>query len=356
MWRNTKKIRVIGAAIVFLLGVITPVIGINLKSNIINQKVNNQIFEVNQIDESTIEIMVNPPDLKFSSIHTKTRDYTTLELPNEGFTTNIGEAKLPTIVRTIEIPQGAQPQIKIKSTSWEHVSLEGLHLPKMVLPVQPSVPKIPNVNQEFVIDEEYYSTNAFLPNEIAKITQIGEIRSHRFAVVEISPVQYNPVSAELKLLTSCILQIDLPDSNMKQTLSTIERYATPSFEQLLQKTFVNYGYYENFADNPPKDQEGYLIIVYDDFYNNIQTFANWKTSKGFDVTVKKTSEIPGGPTKENIKAYIVDAYNNWPNPPSYVLLVGDSGQVPVWTGTATGTCTDLYYVTIDTGNYFPDII
>ena len=356
MWRNTKKIRVIGAALLLFLTMITPVIGIGIKSNIVNQNVNNQVFEVNHIDETTIEIIVRPPDLKFSSINTKTGDYTTLELPNEGYSTKIGEAKLPTIVRIIEIPQGSQPEIKIKSVSWEYTSLGKLHLPKMVMPVQLPIPKIPDINQEFIIDEEYYDTNSFLPNEIVKITETGEIRSHRFAVLEISPVQYNPASAEIKILTSCTFQINLIGSNIKQTLSNIERYAASSFEQLLQTTFINYGYYENFADNTPKDQEGYLIIVYDSFFNNIQPLANWKTSKGFDVMVTKTSQISGGATKENIKAYIVDAYNNWPIPPTYVLLVGDVEQIPTWTGTQTGTCTDLYYVTIDQGNYFPDVI
>jgi len=356
MWGNTKKIRVIGAALVLILAMITSVVGIGIKSNIVNQKVNNQVFQVNQIDEVTIEITINPPDLKFSSIQTKTGEYTTLELPGEGYTAIVGEAKLPTIVRMIEIPQDSRPEIKIKSTSWGYVSLDELHLPKTVMPVQPPVPKIPNVNQEFVMNEEYYSINEFLPNEIAKITETGEIRSHRFALLELSPVQYNPFTGELKLITSCVLQINLPGSNMEQTLTSIERYSNPSFEPLLQKTFANYGYYESFIHNNPKRQEGYLIIVYDSFFDVIQPFATWKTSKGFDTTIKKTSQIPGGPTKENIKAYIVDAYNNWPNPPTYVLLVGDTAQIPVWTGSATGTCTDLYYVTIDVGNYFADIV
>jgi len=356
MWRNTKKIRVIGAALVLFLAMITSVFGIGIKSNIVNQKVNNQVFQVNQIDETTMEIIVNPPDLKFSNIQTITGEYSTLELPNEGYTTKIGEAKLPTITRMIEIPQDSEPEIKIKSTSWEYISLDEAHLPKMIVPVQPPVPKIPNVNQEFVINDEYYNMYAFLPNEIAKITETGEIRSHRFALLEVSPVQYNPSTGELKIITSCTLQINLPHSDIEQTLTNIERYSTSSFEPLLQKTFVNYGYYENFVYDTPKRQDGYLIIVYDSFFDNIQPFASWKDGKGFDTTVTKTSEISGGPTKENIKAYIVDAYTNWPNPPTYVLLVGDTAQIPAWTGSSTGTCTDLYYVTIDSGNYFADII
>ncbi len=84
-------------------------------------------------------------------------------------------------------------------------------------------------------------------------------------------------------------------------------------------------------------QEGYLIIVDDDFVDAITPLADWKDSKGFDVTVTLTSEISGGPTKENIKNYIVDAYNTWPVPPAYILLVGDVAQIPSWTGSDSGT-------------------
>jgi hypothetical protein len=156
-------------------------------------------------------------------------------------------------------------------------------------------------------------------------------------------------------MTRCDLRINLPGSDLVQTAEKIDRYTTPSFEQLFQTSFINYGSLPGSGRIQPK-QEGYLVIVADAFYDAIQPFVAWKDSKGFDITVTKTSEIPSGPTKENIKAYIVSAYNNWPIPPAYILLVGDVAQIPTWTGSETGTCTDLYYVTIDEGNYFADVI
>jgi hypothetical protein len=187
------------------------------------------------------------------------------------------------------------------------------------------------------------------------VNVIGELRGRNVAFLEISPVQYNPVSGELRIMTRCDLRINLPGSDMVQTAENIDRYTTPSFEQLFRTSFINYGSLQGTERMEPT-QEGYLIIVADSFYDAIQPFATWKDTKGFDITVAKTSEIPSGPTKENIKAYIVDAYNNWPIPPAYVLLVGDVAQIPTWTGSDSGTCTDLYYVTIDEGNYFADII
>jgi hypothetical protein len=181
------------------------------------------------------------------------------------------------------------------------------------------------------------------------------MRGRNIALLQISPVQYNPVSGELKIMTQCDLRINLPGSDMIQTVEKIDRYTSPSFEQLFTTTFANYGSFHGSGTIQSR-QEGYLIIVADAFYDAIQPFASWKDSKGFDITVTKTSEIPSGPTKENIKAYIVNAYNTWPVPPAYVLLVGDVAQIPAWTGSATSTCTDLYYGTIDSGNYFADII
>ncbi|MCS7250755.1 MAG: C25 family cysteine peptidase, partial [candidate division WOR-3 bacterium] len=70
-------------------------------------------------------------------------------------------------------------------------------------------------------------------------------------------------------------------------------------------------------------QEGarYLIITYDNFYPAIKELADWKTKKGVLAKVVKLSEI-GGNNATSIKNYIINAYNNWPIRPEYVLLVG----------------------------------
>jgi len=61
-----------------------------------------------------------------------------------------------------------------------------------------------------------------------------------------------------------------------------------------------------------------------------------------------------GDTAEEIEAYILDAIENWTNPPEFVLLVGDSNYLPGNTATEYSGATDLYYVTLDDGGYIPD--
>jgi len=254
----------------------------------------------------------------------------------------------------VEIPQNAIPELFITSVSWEYISLNELDLPIRIIPKQSSVVKTSH-ESEFIINEEYYSSNDFMQTDIARVVETGEIRGHLFALVEVSPVQYKPSSGELKIMTSCNIRIDLPGSDITQTNEKYERYYSQNYEELFKTLFINHNNYSNTMFNPSKQPEGYLIIVYDNFYEEILPLVIWKNSIGYDVTVTKTSEIPGGTSKENIHDYIYYAYNNWTNPPAYVLLVGDTGQIPTYIGPESSTATDLYYVTMDTLDYFPDI-
>ena len=96
------------------------------------------------------------------------------------------------------------------------------------------------------------------------------------------------------------------------------------------------GTFAGFADHSPNP---YLIIYADIFESNtdLNTFAEWKRKKGFDVELQKLGDIPGviydEPTGRDtsdmvaIREYIRGWYNpNWVRP-SYVLLVGDTRGV-----------------------------
>jgi len=307
-------------------------------------------------DSTVITLSVAIPEIHYGLILTKQGEFATIELPDEGHTTLLGEAQLPLLTKLVEIPQGATPELVVLSQVTKTTTLTDLGVPSRIIPVQAPIPKIPGAeeNSVFIINNDYYAQDCITPSSPVKITEIAEIRGHRFAVVTIAPVQYIPATGELTIMSSCELQLNLPGSNLAQTREKIERYNTPGFEQMLSKTFVNYGVYENGLTDYARTQ-GYLIIVYDSFYEEIQPLVTWKQSMGYTVTVTKTSQIPGGATTTNIKTYITNAYNTWSPPPSFVLLVGDTGQIPTWTGQSSGTATDLTYVTITVPDYFPDI-
>ena len=309
--------------------------------------------------EYVISLDFDSFELSFGTQAINDYDYATITLLDEGFTTNIGQAKLPMMRAMIEIPQGSYPEIAVLSESWESTTLSELNLPDRIIPVQLSVEKGKGTPDSagFVFDNEFYDQDIFSPIDTVNIVETGEIRKRRFVLVEISPIQYNPSNGELQLLNSCSIEIQIESSNLEKTYQYMQRYYSPAYENLFKTAFINYGELENNIVISQKDPEGFLFIVYDNFYDEIQPLVDMKESKGFDVTVTRTSEIPGGCTVANIEDYIEDAYINWTIPPTYILLVGDTGQVPTKTiGLEWGvSCTDLYYVTINPGDYFPDI-
>jgi hypothetical protein len=335
----------------FIIGIILLLIG---ASAVVSSAGNND-----SITTDTVELTFTPAEYEFTLVQTTQSDFTLLSLPEEGFTTTVGEAKLPVIRRFIEIPHGASPEIIVTSVSWDSTSLVERGLPDRIIPVQPSVPKIPGALEaaEFILDHEYYSANGFVPHDVARVAEIGEIRGHRVALVEVFPVQYNPACGELRLMTHCDLTIHLPGSDVARTAELHNRYASPSFDTLLGTLLENYQQF-GIVDFS-KTAEGYLIIVYTSFLNDIQPLVTLKENMGYDVTVTTTSQIPGGVSTTTIKAYIADAYENWEIPPSYVLLVGDTPQIPTYTGTTgwpgPADAVDLYYVTMTTPDYLPDI-
>jgi len=313
----------------------------------------NESPEVLMINETAIKLTIPLKTFQIGKVLTKEGMFATVELPGEGFSTTVGTAKLPLLKYMLEIPHSAHPETTIISLSWHSTSLQKLGLPDKIIPVQPSAPKIPKATKEFTLDTTYYATNEFIPQSIVTIADTGMIRERRFMLVEVSPLQYNPSTGEIKTMIAGEIIIHLPGSDLEKTYENIKRYTSPSFKQLFEELFVNYGFYEQNLSF--RNEEGYLIIVHDDFIDEIQPFADLKENKGFTTVVKKTSKIPGGPTKENIQEYIEEAYYEWATPPTYVLLVGDTPQIPTFIGTTGPSAVDLYYVTINPEDYFPDI-
>jgi hypothetical protein len=96
----------------------------------------------------------------------------------------------------------------------------------------------------------------------------------------------------------------------------------------------------------------YLIITAPQFAGALQPLVDWKTRKGWPVTLATTDET--GTSNAGIRDWIGDAYTNWAQPPEYVLLVGDVDTVPSWS--FSGNVTDLPYSLHDGDDWLPDLM
>jgi hypothetical protein len=274
--------------------------------------------------------------------------YAYLRLPGYGSTAVVSEAALPAIRELVEVPCGAEATVRVLDAETRTATLTSLGIDHRLFPLQAPIEKIPGAvaDADFAFSEEYYAGSSFMPAALARIGEGGTVRGHNFVLLEMNPVRYSPVLGEIEYCTRITLEVEFTGGDLSETRRLIERYNNRYSEKLASDMFVNHADFAGRYTIPLPI--GYLIVTHDSFYDAIQPLADWKLQKGFDVTVVRTSDIPGGNTKENIKAYIQDAYDNWDVPPTFVLLVGDTGYVSHWVGTeSSNPSTDLYYVTMD---------
>jgi len=283
--------------------------------------------------------------------------FTRLSLDGAGPTVAIGEPLLPVIRELVEVPYGASPVVTVTYSDSRILALSELGIRNDLLPVQAPVIKVPGAMEAapFDFSEERYSLDAFGPDETATLSDVQTMRGHDFVQLEVHPVRYNPARGEVEYASRIEVTVEFEGGDLAETRRRLERYSTGRFEKFADDTFINHDAFRSRYTIPLPI--GYLIVCYDSFTDEIAPLVAWKEQKGYHVTVVSTSDIPGGNTKENIKSYIQDAYDNWAIPPQFVLLVGDTGQISHWVGTQTNNpSTDLYYVTMDgSSDWLPDI-
>jgi hypothetical protein len=296
--------------------------------------------------QAVIEVKLAEPKIEIKEI--PEGKFSVISLLVSGQSTEEGKPLLPVIREFFEIPENGEVSLTVKNFTKKEITL--------TYPIYPLQPPIPKTGEKppFTIDKEFYSTDAYYPEKLADIVFIGHIRGRRVIVFEVYPIRYNPRKNKIEFYSSLELAITIKNGDLGKTFQQLRDYYSLPFEKRLKDLIINYRYYEI---DPPQLPIGYLIIVPDEWYENVLPLANWRLRKGYKVWVKKISEIGGGDTLR-VRNYILNAYNNWPVKPAYVLLVGDVDRIGYFCGRGSGNPpTDLNYALMNNypDDYLPDI-
>ncbi len=295
-----------------------------------------------------LEIRVVVPGVDITTESTEKGDFAVLKIGDYGYTTEIGRPALPAITKLIEVPAGASVKVDILDRK------EGsMFITTRIKPVQPSIPKIPDPDVKFQIDEDFYATNAFYPERFVVVKEAGILRGHRLVSVTIYPISYNPATGEIRYTHALDIRLTFEGGNIGETRNRIYHHYTPAFERKIRKTVLNYGIFEGGkpALTLPVD---YLFIVPDNWADDIAPLVDLKKFQGYRTIVATLSQT--GSTTDDIKNYIQQIYDDPTRNLTFVQLVGDVEQIPNWTGQASGNpATDLYYTTLEGDDYFPDV-
>jgi hypothetical protein len=311
-----------------------------------NQKNASVVLEAHsqKSNDSTSIIDIRVPGFENDRIVTKGGEYQEISIDHEGQTTQVGMPKLPILRRLVEIPSDTA-SIRVLSVSTGAVKALSVGFGRQVLPVQAPVAKIAGAFEKapFRVNEMAYQTNSFYPTFTARIAQVGSVRGHKLAVIEVAPVRYNPVTHEFKYVSAIRVQV-VPGKSV-----AAHKFASNEFDSLGRSEVLNY---DTKAATPT--QEKLLVVVGKGFEDHakLKELIQWKRERGFDVVVKDVKDLSDF-KPETLRAYIKDVYQKAGDKPlSYVLLVGDIDQVPAYDSGMQYT--DNYYAAIDKPTYDED--
>jgi hypothetical protein len=283
------------------------------------------------------------------------------ELQAEGFvgTTAVGQPELPYLSRLITVPVGATLSIKSLTYDVSAYSLKGLGFENPIYPAQPSYRKCQDMSLvKFMHDAEIYSMPDYQKDFSAfTFSEVGFMRGQRLFEVVYTPIKYDPVEEVIYIYENLVVEIIFENADLIATQSLHSRTWSADFERLFQIQLLNY--------TPPANRDvlmrvptKYIIISHPPFTESLQPFVEWKTQAGFEVIFATTDQT--GTSTSAIKSFIQyhwDAATETSPAPTYLLLVGDTAQIPPWPAQSNPSdhITDLTYVRLVGTSFFPDM-
>lgn len=261
----------------------------------------NTVFEWSNSTDQGVDGRLVLPGVLLDAVSTEGLDFTRLQMPGWGTTNDAGIAELPVFRTWLTVPSGVDV---IGSCRAEMMTSLGKGF--LVYPAQEAVsdsidePEIP-----FSFDTDYYRGEAVRPTNLLGVSEPMIARGTSMVLVEIAPFCYEPVSGEIIVATDVTLSFEFRRQEEDAAASDL-------------------GSESEGATTRAADAD-YLIIVADQFVNEIQPLAAWKHIKGYRTYVAPMSEV--GTTHHDVLAYISNAYHTGTRT-SYVLIVGDHENVP----------------------------
>lgn len=313
--------------------------------------------EVLEDNTSKTRITISYAGAASFDVQTEKGSFTELIIPGAFWTGALGMPKLPASKYLIEVPFGAEVDVRVLNYTMSEYKLSDYGITNLLMPNQPSLRKDQTADEvPFEFDQETYKKDAFVSPELATIEVLGVLRSYRIARLTVSPVSYNPVQGTIKVINDIELEVIYTGADASLSEYVKESSYSPYFEPVRQ-SLLNGNTRQNYPNNPDltKYPIKYLIVSDRMFENDLQPFIAWKKKKGFKVIVAYTDVI--GTTYAQIQSYVHAQYNaGTPTDPapSFVLFVGDTPQIPATMGSSSQKMTDLYYASVD-GDMFPEM-
>lgn len=295
-----------------------------------------------QKDQTGLTLKVSVGSLDLAPVVTKGGAFTLLTADGLDRSGRDGEPNLPMANQLLAIPLGCELRAELLSSQVAEISLTDLGITDRLMPVQPSLSKSQNPDDvPFVYDLNVYQRPGYYQLPEANTEVVGVMRGVRVGRIAIAPVQYSVSDNRLRVYKEMIIRVNFDHPDWIATTEKYEQEYSPAFEPAYAMLMNSDAMALGVKDDLTRYPITMVIVSARMFEAQLQPLVAWKIKKGFKVIVAYTDVI--GSTTAAIKTYLQGLYNTESPKPSFVLLVGDTPQIPAWTGSAGSHITDLRY-------------
>ena len=283
----------------------------------------------------------------------------TKDLP---LTQEVGAPLLPFYPVKILLPQGEEVdsiQLTLSETNVLRNNIDIEHTIQQQPISKAGFERSPQNNRIYSQDRDY-------PYEDYSFKGIQKLNGYSFAILNIYPYKYNPVTKELSYSKTVNIDITTSLSDIQPQVqitdfSLVSKKLSGNIHNIEAKTSyrpISHSSSRNIDLSTPHQM---IIITGNDFVETFQEYSNWRNSQGVSTMIATIEDIypnyNGIDNPAKIKNFIRDAYNTWANtstPLEYVVLGGDDEIIPVRGvyGSVGSTIdfsmpSDLYYGCLD---------
>jgi hypothetical protein len=316
-------------------------------------------------DEESIVLELSTPAFQVNEESIDGTIYRFLSIEGYGETSEEGRPQLPVKGVMLGVPSEAKFEVRVLEAGSSII--DGLYnvgpVPKVVIREDPygleSFQQLYGLSSKsmkyvFTKDEGVYSTDGFYPAKLVEVTSSGYLRDQRFVQLQLHPLQYNPVSQQLRFhkRMKVELRFSYDESKAMSAAGTVE--IGSSFEEVMRNAFINYEPAKKWrhkaiaelttsirGENPPASQLSYKITVDQDGIYKLTYDDLLDAGVDVDTVDPRTFKLYN--QGHEIAIYVVGESDGVFNTDDYILFYGQKMNTKY-------TDTNVYWLTTGGSN------
>jgi len=297
---------------------------------------------VDTVSPSQTNIYFSLPDFEIREATEQGYTFHQIDMPESFSSADKGLPGLPHFTASFAIPIGSTPQLGNVSFS----------TPRYIqtLPIAP-IQNYDNPDHTFDFQADFYQSSdpkLSYPSVSYTLSEVMTMRDYQFVVVKIYPIKYFPEQKTIEVIDSFQINITHHTDNPNPTYTLRPTISKP-FEKFYEHTLLNY--HQVRSPNPDYQQPSVLLIYgggtsahTPTFMTQLNNIINHKKRRGY--LINAVSTVITGSSTSTIKAHIQNLYDTDPNPPEWIILLGNKLQqyvIPCYAAFYAGYAGDSDY-------------